>query len=201
MPRYPAVMRHRTRSILCPRPGTRPQEPIHLKHDPQNKPTRNPHHEDHPLHGKTVIGWSEYVQFPAWGIDDIQAKVDTGARTSALHVEDIESTPDGRVRFHVMVGRRPPFRRVLVTAPVVRYARVRSSSGHFTMRFFVRTQVRIGPVVKAIDISLVSREKMVYRMLLGRGALAKDFLVDVNRRRVLGGATGPTKKKKHPTER
>lgn len=153
------------------------------------------HRHDHdPLHGKTVIGWSEYVEFPAWGIDGIQAKVDTGARTSAIHVEDIEPLPDGRVRFHVMVGRKPPFRRVEVDAPVVKHARVRSSSGHFTMRYFVRTIVRIGHVEKQIDISLVSREKMMYRMLLGRRALNHDFVVDVSRRRILG--EGPKKRRK-----
>lgn len=142
---------------------------------------------DAPPHAKTVIGCSEYVQFPEWDIDTVQAKVDTGARTSALHVEDIERLNNGRVRFHVMVGRRPPFRRVEVTAPVVKYARVRSSTGHYAMRVFVRTRVRIGPVEKDIEISLVSREKMMYRMLLGRRALERDFLVDVSRRRVLGG--------------
>jgi hypothetical protein len=142
---------------------------------------------DPPPHAKTVIGCSEYVQFPEWDIDTVQAKVDTGARTSALHVEDIERLGNGRVRFHVMVGRRPPFRRVEVTAPVVKVARVRSSTGHYTVRVFVRTRVRIGPVEKDIEISLVSREEMMYRMLLGRRALERDFLVDVSRRRVLGG--------------
>jgi hypothetical protein len=164
-------------------------------------------HEKHPdhdhLHGKTVIGWSEYVEFPAWGIEGIRAKVDTGARTSALHVEDVELLPGGRVRFHVMVGRRPPYRRVEMDAEVIKHGRVLSSSGHYTMRYFVRTRVRIGPVEKEIEISLVSREKMMYRMLLGRRALARDFVVDVSRHRVLGNGpkraiakTGAVKKKK-----
>ena len=155
-------------------------------------PPHEKHHGDHdPLHGKTVIGWSEYIEFPAWGIDGMRAKVDTGARTSAIHVEDIEVLPDGCVRFHVMVGRRAPYHRVEVVAPVVKHARVRSSSGHYAMRYFVRTLVQIGPIEKEIDISLVSREKMMYRMLLGRRALARDFVVDVSRRRVLGN--GPKK--------
>ncbi|MCC5874957.1 MAG: ATP-dependent zinc protease, partial [Candidatus Sumerlaeia bacterium] len=61
----------------------------------------------------------------------------------------------------------------------------RSSSGEITERPFVRTRVQIGPVVKVVEVSLVSREKMLFRMLLGRKALEKDFLVDVGRRRVL----------------
>ena len=53
--------------------------------------------------GKSVVGRSEYVAFPEWGIAGLHAKIDTGARTSALHVEDLEVLPDGRVRFHVML--------------------------------------------------------------------------------------------------
>lgn len=154
-------------------------------------PTHEKHHDHDPMHGKTVIGWSEYIEFPAWGIEGMRAKVDTGARTSAIHVEDIETLPNGWVRFHVMVGRRPPYHRVEVDAPVIKYARVLSSSGHYTMRYFVRTTVRIGPVEKEIEISLVSREKMMYRMLLGRRALARDFVVDVSRRRILGNGPKP----------
>jgi hypothetical protein len=69
---------------------------------------------------------------------------------------------------------------------------VRSSSGHFTERCFVKTRIRIGPVEKRIEISLVSREKMIYRMLIGREALDRDFLVDASR----AGLHAPPKKRK-----
>ena len=136
---------------------------------------------------KLVIGWAEYVDFPEWGILGVQAKVDTGARTSSLHVDEVQPIGRGRVRFRVVTGRKPPFQRIEVTAPVVKWGRVRSSTGHYTMRCFIRARIRIGDVEKEIELSLVSREKMLYRMLLGRRALEKDFLVDVSRRRVLGG--------------
>ena len=111
-----------------------------------------------------------------------RAKVDTGARTSALHVEDVEELPRDRLRFKVVTGRKPPFRRRTVMARLVKTARVKSSNGHYSTRYFVRTRIAIGDRRKDIELSLVSREKMVYRMLLGRTALAGDFVVDVSRR-------------------
>jgi len=136
-------------------------------------------------HEKAVIGWLETVDFPEWSISGIRAKVDTGARTSALHVEDLTIGRNNVAHFVVVLSRNNTQRRVQVTAPVVRMARVRSSTGHYSMRCFVRTLVHIGHVTKEIDISLVSREKMLFRMLLGRKALEKDFLVDVTKRHVI----------------
>lgn len=133
---------------------------------------------------RSVIGWSEPVDFLDWGIRGLSAKVDTGARTSALHVENIESLPDGQVRFEVVLSRKNADRRKVVTARVSRWSKVRSSSGHFAERCFVKTRVRIGSVEKRIEISLISRETMIYRMLIGRAALDGDFLVDVSRRSV-----------------
>lgn len=134
---------------------------------------------------KAVIGWLETVNFTNWGISGIRAKVDTGARTSALHVEDLVVGRNNVAHFVVVLSRNNQERRVQVTAPIIRRARVRSSTGHYSMRCFVRTEVEIGHVRKEIDISLVSREKMLFRMLLGRKALEKDFLVDVTKRHVI----------------
>lgn len=131
---------------------------------------------------KTVIGWVEYISFPDWEIEGVKAKVDTGARTSALHVDNLEELPDGRVRFEVVYSHRAPFRKKEVTAKVVKWSKVRSSTGVYTRRCFVSAKVNIGGVSKRIEVSLVSREKMLFRMLLGRKALEKDFLVDVSKR-------------------
>ena len=136
---------------------------------------------------KVTIGRSEYIDLPDWGIYGVLAKVDTGARTSALHVEDIIPMEDGRVLFHVILDRHQPANRLEVCAHVIKRARVRSSSGHFSVRWFVKTKARIGPIEKGIEISLDRRDKMAYRMLLGRRALQKDFLVDVSKRHTLGG--------------
>lgn len=146
---------------------------------------------------RIVIGWSEPVDFVAWGIRGLNAKVDTGARTSALHVENVEYLPENHVRFDVVLSRLNSHRRKSVTARVSRWSRVRSSSGHYTERCFVKTRVRIGPIEKNIEISLISRERMIYRMLIGREALDSDFLVDVSHRSV----HAPKKKLRKLTKR
>lgn len=134
---------------------------------------------------RTVIGWSEFADFPQWGIRRLKAKVDTGARTSALHVENLELLRGGFATFEVVHGTRKNPRTKHVTARVIRQSRVRSSTGEYTKRCFVRTTIRLGDIEKEIEISLVSREKMLFRMLIGRKALEHDFLVDVSKKVVL----------------
>ncbi|UCE85619.1 MAG: ATP-dependent zinc protease [Deltaproteobacteria bacterium] len=140
-------------------------------------------------HGRVepiVIGWTEYVDLPDWGVKRLRAKVDTGARSSALHVEHIEELPRGYVSFSIVLHRAKRDRRIPVKARVVRKSRVRSSTGHHSERYFVETTLRLGPVERKIEVNLVDREKLIYRMLLGRAALAGPFLIDVDRRMVLG---------------
>lgn len=132
-----------------------------------------------------VIGWTESVDLPAWGVHDLRAKVDTGARTSALHVENIEELPRGFVRFDVVQHRGKPGSRISVKAKITRRSRVRSSSGHQTERLFVKTTLVLGPIKKQIEVSLVDRKKMIHRMLLGREALKGPIMIDVDRRMVL----------------
>lgn len=140
-----------------------------------------------------LIGWNEYVDLPDWEISGLRAKVDTGARSSALHVENIELLPRNRVRFDVILSRRKRHRRVHVKTRVSRRGRVRSSTGHYETRIFVNARVRIGPVERDVELSLVDRERMIFRMLLGRTALAGAFLVDVGRDRLL---TRPRRRKR-----
>jgi hypothetical protein len=136
-------------------------------------------------HVRWVIGSAEHVDLPEWGILGLPAKVDTGARSSALHVENIEELEDDRVRFDVRLDRRKRARRVHVLAEITRRARVKPSSGHSELRLFVTTSLRIGPVERRVELSLVDREKMIFRMLLGRTTLAPDFLIDPGGRYLL----------------
>ena len=131
------------------------------------------------MKAKPIIGRREYVAFPEWGIRGVEAKIDTGARTSALHVDNIKRLPKERVRFDVVLSRRKPDKRVQVEADLVRFTRVRSSTGHQQERFVVATKIRIGDFKQKIELSLVSRKQMLCRMLLGRTALS-DFLIDVD---------------------
>jgi hypothetical protein len=138
-----------------------------------------------PAKTKQTIGWAERIACPEWGIEALEAKVDTGAASSALHVEDLRFFKNGRCEFRIVVDLAQPDNSVVVRAPVLKRARVRSSNGEYTRRCFVLARVQIGPVLKEIELSLVSREKMLFRMLLGRKALEHDFVVDVSRRHIL----------------
>ncbi|MFW6050045.1 MAG: ATP-dependent zinc protease [Myxococcota bacterium] len=152
-------------------------------------PDRSSHRE------RELIGFAERVDLPDWGIRRIRAKVDTGARSSALHVDGIERLPGGKVRFDVVVNRKTGRTKHIVTQ-LVRVGQVRSSSGKAETRYFVSTRVQIGGVIKRIEISLARRHAMLFRMLLGRTALGHDFLIDPGRRYVTDARPHPKRKSK-----
>jgi hypothetical protein len=128
----------------------------------------------------TTVGWRELVDLPDWGISRLRAKLDTGARTSALHVAHVSEDAAGRVHFEV-VTHRANDRRVAIVAEVVRRCRVRSSTGAVSTRYVVRTRLRLGTVEHEIDVTLVDRGAMIHRMLVGRTGLT-GVLVDPTRR-------------------
>ena len=131
-----------------------------------------------------MVGWREWLALPELGIPAIKAKIDTGARTSSLHARDIEpfEGADGRewVRFSLRPDLRHPEFSVDCEAPASEHRQVRSSSGHPEDRFFIVTAVVVGGVEWEIEMSLTSREKMKFRMLLGREALRGRCLVEPN---------------------
>ncbi len=146
-----------------------------------------------------VIGFAEFVDLPKWGIVGLRGKIDTGARTSALHVENIQEVGNGRVGFDVRLHRKKADRTVHVEAKILRRGRVKPSNGDAQTRFFVLTTLRIGPVEREIEVSLVDRANMIFRMLVGRTALGHGPLVDPSRRYVL---TRPKKRRtKRPSAR
>jgi hypothetical protein len=149
------------------------------------------------------IGWREYVDVPEWRIRGILAKIDTGARTSAIDVADIEELGQSRVRFHVVMSRQHRDRRVAIEARVKRRTCVRSSLGHVEPRLIIEATLRIGPVLKRVELGLVCRKRLRCRMLLGRTALDSDFLVDSGRTCLLSRRKSveksPRKKKRSAT--
>lgn len=145
---------------------------------------------------KTVVGWRELIDLPEWGIGGVIAKIDTGARTCSLHVEDIEEIAPGRIRFHVILGQGESPRRIAAEADLVRMAAVRPSTGRVQQRRVVRTVVRLGAIDKVVEISLVGRRHMLCRMLIGRQALGADFLVDPERRYLFGRPPKEVRKRK-----
>jgi hypothetical protein len=136
--------------------------------------------------GLEVIGWKEAINLPDWGIESILAKSDTGARRSALDVENIVELPDDRVQFDIVIDRKDRSRTKTVVAAIDHRTRVRSSNGQQHERYFVRTAVLVHGHRKEVEFSLVSRASMVCRVLLGRKALEGDFLVDSSQKYVSG---------------
>lgn len=131
-----------------------------------------------------VIGWKETVDLPDWGIGSILAKSDTGARRSALDVHNIIELPGNWVQFDIVLDRKDRSHTKTIIAPIDHQTHVRSSNGDQHERYFVRTNVTIHGCTKQVEFSLVSRESMMCRILLGRKALEGDFLVDSSQKHV-----------------
>lgn len=134
-----------------------------------------------PHYSSTLTGWREWVSLPAVGVPWLKAKIDSGAQTSALHADDIEEFDrDGEawVRFTVHPWQASDADAVTVELPVHDRRTVRSSSGHSQDRLVVLTEVELlGRSVQA-EVTLTNRDEMVFRMLIGREALAKGYVVD-----------------------
>jgi hypothetical protein len=147
-----------------------------------------------------IVGWRELVSFPQWGIRNVLAKIDTGARTSSIHAEHIEELPDGALSFRVVLDRASGHY-VQVKAPRARTARVRPSTGARQERHVVQANIRVGQHTYSVEISLVSRKDMMCRMLVGRAALKRRFAVDPARTFLQSGKPGQKLRKKMLTKR
>ncbi|WP_208354292.1 30S ribosomal protein S6--L-glutamate ligase [Pseudaestuariivita rosea] len=126
------------------------------------------------------VGWEEWVALPDLGLPALKVKVDTGARTSALHALDIE--PFGpatkpKVRFAVQPIPERPDLVIACSAPVLDRRDVTSSNGETEMRYVVQTKLTLGDQTWPIELTLTNRENMAYRMLLGRQALGDAVTV------------------------
>jgi ribosomal protein S6--L-glutamate ligase len=127
-----------------------------------------------------ILGWEEWVTLPDLGLNAIKAKVDTGARTSALHAFYVEPFGPARAR-KVRFGVHPVPRRndiaIECTARMIDRREVKSSNGEIEERYVIETPIRIGDRQWRIEVTLANRDMMVYRMLLGRQAIPRDGLV------------------------
>jgi len=140
---------------------------------------------------RLLVGWREWVRLPdlldgGW----VKAKVDTGARTSALHAWEVEREDrDGRtwLRFQLHPNQRDDDHVVDAAAPLVEEREVRSSNGDVELRPVIETTVELGGQRHVIELTLTKRDQMGFRMLLGRTGLARHALVDPGRSYLLGG--------------
>ncbi len=131
---------------------------------------------NNPIH----IGWEEWISLPELNLPAIKAKVDTGAKTSALHaftVKKIKEQGEVKVRFGIHPIPEHPEIEVYCTALLVDEREVISSNGQVELRYVIRTMAKFGKEKWPIEISLTDRETMAYRMLLGRAAMEDKLVV------------------------
>ncbi|MBE9080496.1 ATP-dependent zinc protease [Romeria aff. gracilis LEGE 07310] len=141
-----------------------------------------------------LIGWREWLGLPKLNIARVKAKIDTGARSSALHAFDIQPfRVDGkaRVRFKVHPLQRQQHT-IEAEADLLEERMVRDSGGHTQQRPVIMTTVQLGDFCWPIELTLTNRDAMGFRMLLGRQAVRQRFLVDPGRSYLLSSAAPAT---------
>ncbi|MBM3545011.1 MAG: ATP-dependent zinc protease [Alphaproteobacteria bacterium] len=139
--------------------------------------------------GQIKVGWREWAGLPDLGVGAIKAKIDTGARTSALHAYRIE--PFRRagalwLRFELNPIQRSHAMQVRCEAPAVGERTVRNTGGGIERRFIISTLLKLGEAAWTIELALTNRDHMGFRMLLGRTALEGRVLIEPGRSFLLG---------------
>jgi hypothetical protein len=137
-----------------------------------DKPTQRP-----------MLGWREWLALPEFGIAQIKAKIDTGARSSALHALTIEPYQKGGenwLMFTVQPKQKQSDLLIECHAPIKDRRLVSDSGGHKQRRYVIETQLLFGQQLIQAEITLTNRDSMRFRMLLGRTAMNRHFLIDPN---------------------
>lgn len=130
---------------------------------------------------KTIIGRLESISLPDLGIDSLEVRVDTGAKTSSLHVDNIKKEVIDGVRsvtFDIHPDSHNVDRIVRCCSPISDIRKIKSSNGKSEQRYVIETMVKLGNEAWPIEITLTDRSDMSYLMLFGREAIGKRFLVD-----------------------
>jgi len=137
----------------------------------------------------TTIGWREWVRLDALGLERVKAKVDTGARTSALHAFEINAFDESgktRVEFKIHPNQRDINEVVTCTADVLDQRDVTDSGGRTEKRWVIASIASLGEHSWPIELTLTSRDNMLFRMLLGRTAMEGRFQVDPSQSYLVG---------------
>lgn len=133
-----------------------------------------------------LLGWKEEASLPEWGIQRLRVKLDTGAKTSAIHVSSMEVVGQCEheglqlpvLDLVIPLSRAHPERVAPVRAEVVGYKSVRDTGAKAERRPVVRTRLLCGPIDRVIDVTVTDRSGMIFRMILGREALSGHAVVD-----------------------
>ncbi len=139
--------------------------------------------------GLITLGWREWVGLPDLGIRQIKAKVDTGARTSALHAFELRPYLENgreRVEFSIHPLQKDSDTVITCTADIVDQRVVTDSGGHKEERYVIQTTLALGRDTWPIEMTLTGRDDMSFRMLLGRTAIKNRAVVDSGRSYVVG---------------
>ncbi len=148
-----------------------------------NKPTQ-----------QLIVGWREWVSLPELDIALIKAKIDTGARSSALHAFVIDPYRKGGQRW-VMFAIHPKQKSdvsIECHAPIKDRRLVTDSGGHKQRRYVIETRLTMGPMAINAEVTLTNRDSMLFRMLLGRTAMNNCFMIDPGASYLLGKPSHPT---------
>ncbi len=130
---------------------------------------------------KTCIGWREWIGFPELGVDRMKAKIDTGAKTSAIHAFRIKKTGDAedpRVEFYLHPVQRRKNPEVRCSARLVDERPIKSSNGALEIRYVIVTPMQLGSSIWNVELTLTDRDQMGFRALVGRAAIRKRYIVD-----------------------
>lgn len=132
----------------------------------------------------TIIGKYDRIDLPALKLNNLKAKIDTGAKTSSLHCSYIEEVNENSVVFEVLDATHKKYRKKRYSMPIERVAKVRSSNGIIEKRYVISTEVLIFEKNYEVEFTLRNRKKMNYPILLGREFLEKGFIVDVSKQNI-----------------
>tara|TARA_B100001063_G_scaffold235522_1_gene254191 strand:+ start:42170 stop:42607 length:438 start_codon:yes stop_codon:yes gene_type:complete len=133
---------------------------------------------------KLVIGRSETVDFPDLGLSEIDAKIDTGAYSTAIHAHKIwieEIDEKVYLNFELLDPQKEKYRKLTIRTANFYQKNVRSSNGRIEKRYMIKTKMTLGGRRRTTDLSLTNRGKMKYPVLVGRKFLKKGYLVDVSK--------------------
>ncbi|KKN07008.1 hypothetical protein LCGC14_1071450 [marine sediment metagenome] len=129
---------------------------------------------------ETTVGWREWLSLPQLGIERIKAKVDTGARTSAIHafsVDEFKRDDDLWVKFCLHPNQGDTDTIQWCEALVIDQRNVTDSGGHTEKRYVIHTDIHLGHKCWPAEITLTNRDNMLFRMLLGRTAMTAGNLI------------------------
>lgn len=124
------------------------------------------------------VGWRESVSLPTFKLMDLKAKIDTGAKTSALHADDIEFVTEKGKKFVKFSLLTDDGKRKHIKTHFLEEREIKSSTGQKTIRPVVKTMIRMGKNEFEIEITLINRDLMGFKMLIGREALNGRFMIN-----------------------